>query len=266
MANAYRCVLAGGGGDSSGKTITPTDSVPIWLQCAGISDKSYTTISEVLNDSATLRALILNNNATDYMVRSTTWAVDICDDFTAMANIGSDNYCAETLLNDSTWKTAIFASDYIGSVLTAQVPIMTSDTAPYGQAIGTPANSETANYIVFTGKTNASAHTRHWYTADLIGAPCWIGYMFNRYCKVYLTKILWDDRLTEGTYVIQGSNDMVNWTNITSVINETSFGADFKSYECDTSQSFIYYRVNITSQASSAKYAGQMVALQFYGR
>ena len=66
--------------------------------------------------------------------------------------------------------------------------------------------------------------------------------------------------------MIQGSNDMVNWTNITSVINETSFGRAFKSYECDTPQPFIYYRVNITSQTSSAKYAGQMVALQFYGR
>ena len=58
-----------------GKTVTPTDDIQIWLHCADIWDKNYTTLSEVLNDNDTLLALITSDNAVDYMVRSTSWAV-----------------------------------------------------------------------------------------------------------------------------------------------------------------------------------------------
>lgn len=58
-----------------GRTVEPTDDIQIWLHCANIWDKSYTTLAEVLADTDTLLALISSNNAVDYMVRSTTWAV-----------------------------------------------------------------------------------------------------------------------------------------------------------------------------------------------
>ena len=57
-----------------GKTVTPTDDIPIWLACADITDKTYTTLSEVLADRETLYQLMANDNAVDYLVRSTTWA------------------------------------------------------------------------------------------------------------------------------------------------------------------------------------------------
>ena len=53
-----------------GKTVLPTDDIQIWLKCAGINDKSYTTLAEVLADTDTLLALINSNNAVDYLVRS----------------------------------------------------------------------------------------------------------------------------------------------------------------------------------------------------
>ena len=58
-----------------GRTVLPTDDIQIWLNCADIWDKAYTTLAEVLADTDTLLALITSNNAVDYMVRSTTWAV-----------------------------------------------------------------------------------------------------------------------------------------------------------------------------------------------
>ena len=58
-----------------GRTVEPTDDIQIWLHCANIWDKTYTTLAEVLADTDTLSALISSNNAVDYMVRSTTWAV-----------------------------------------------------------------------------------------------------------------------------------------------------------------------------------------------
>jgi len=57
-----------------GSTVLPTDDIQIWLHCANIWDKSYTTLAEVLADTTTLSALISSNNAVDYMVRSTSWA------------------------------------------------------------------------------------------------------------------------------------------------------------------------------------------------
>ena len=60
-----------------GRTVTPTDDIQIWLHCANIWDKTYTTLYEVLNDTATLSALMASDNAVDYLVRSTSWAVPI---------------------------------------------------------------------------------------------------------------------------------------------------------------------------------------------
>lgn len=58
-----------------GRTVLPTDDIQTWLNCADIWNKTYTTLAEVLADTDTLLALISSNNAVDYMVRSTTWAV-----------------------------------------------------------------------------------------------------------------------------------------------------------------------------------------------
>ena len=58
-----------------GRTVLPTDDIQIWLHCANIWNKTYTTLAEVLADTDTLLALINSPNAVDYMVRSTTWAV-----------------------------------------------------------------------------------------------------------------------------------------------------------------------------------------------
>lgn len=60
-----------------GRTVLPTDDIQIWLNCANIWDKTYTRLAEVLADSATLSALMASNNAVDYLVRSTSWAVPI---------------------------------------------------------------------------------------------------------------------------------------------------------------------------------------------
>lgn len=117
-----------------GSTVTPTDDIQTWLHCAGIYDKNYTTLSEVLTDSTTLATLIADNNATDYLVRSTTWATDLCADSTAMTYIGLNNYASNTLLADSDWLTAICNSQYFESVLNVKVPQMTDNTHPSGIA------------------------------------------------------------------------------------------------------------------------------------
>lgn len=58
-----------------GATITPVNSIPIWLRCAHIIDKNYTTLAEVLADRETFDILLRDSNACDYMARSTEWAL-----------------------------------------------------------------------------------------------------------------------------------------------------------------------------------------------
>ena len=53
-----------------GKTVTPTDDVATWLECAGIDPTGFSELSDVLADSVTLQALMEDNNAVDYLVRS----------------------------------------------------------------------------------------------------------------------------------------------------------------------------------------------------
>ena len=144
-----------------GSTVTPTDDIQKWLACAGITDKTYTTLNEVLADSTTLLALLSSNNASDYLVRSTTWASSLTADSTAMTDIGANDYCAETLLADSTWCNAICNSTYFESVLTTKVPTMTSNTTPSGVA--------SASYEVHEGGTYYDA----WKAFDNDNSDCW---------------------------------------------------------------------------------------------
>ena len=114
-----------------GATVTPTDDIQTWLKCAELN-KSYTTISQVLADTNTLSALISDNNASDYLARSTTWASDICNNESAMIYIGLNDYCTNKLLADSTWCEAILSSAYFNKILKALIPTMTSNTGSDG--------------------------------------------------------------------------------------------------------------------------------------
>lgn len=136
-----------------GSTKTPTDDVSIWLACAAITDKAYTTLSQVLGDSETYNALLGDSNACAYMKRSTTWSTDICADQYAMNLLGQYDTACDALLSDSTWASAIANSTYWQSVLQPLVPVMTSNTTPSGTASASTGN-ETA-YTAFDRNTSS---------------------------------------------------------------------------------------------------------------
>lgn len=238
-----------------GSTVLPTDDIQTWLACAGITDKSYTTLNEVLSDSTTLLALISDNNASDYLVRSTTWASGITADSTAMTDIGADDYCAETLLDDSTWLTAICNSTYFESVLDAKVPTMTSNTTPSGEVIYTGANAG-GNYKPYyafdKNSTNAYAGANN--------VECTIGYHFAS--SVTLNKA----SVNLGTYSsrvpkfkIQGSNDGDSWVDVSGEIVPS--GTQTEVLLNSGSTTYDYARMYMPTQGAAIIYE-----LQFYGR
>lgn len=241
-----------------GSTVLPTDDIQTWLACAGITDKAYTTLNEVLADSTTLLALMSDDNAVDYLVRSTTWASGITADSTAMTDIGSNNYCANTLLSDSTWLTAICNSTYFESVLNTKVPTMTSATAPSGEVFSSGTTSGNDAWKAFDGNDTTIA-------AVSTGENGYIGYKFTnavKVCKVYF-KDGTNKRLK--TYKIQGSNTGNNdWNDITEALTIPSSFIVSESFSNNTAYQYIRI-LQLTTQTAGALNMTYNT-IQFYGR
>lgn len=389
-----------------GSTVLPTDDIQIWLNCADIYDKtSYTTLSDILNDSTTLSTLIADNNAVDYMVRSkswcgiglvpkmtsdttpsgvafaseaypsyeaykafdeddstgwyagassstnqrvgydfgravtigkvkvrpeypsnvsrlkniniqysddyTTWSgnnafvvpntgqdneytltdtgshrywsmyvVDnyssynigcstlqfygenLCADSTAMSYIGLNNYCANTLLADSDWNTAIQNSQYFESVDNAKVPAMTDNTHPSGVVSATSYSSGADPYMAFDGIIDddkawiAQSSTNERITYRFTEPMCPKKVVFYPRAYASATYVLSD-------YKIQGSNDGSTYTDLYSGTNTNVTNATTVILNNTTNYEYISF-LGINCNNNSGRIA--LKECQFYGR
>lgn len=245
-----------------GATVTPTDDIQIWLHCANIWDKNYTTISQVLSDTTTLLALISDTNAVDYMARSTTWATSVCANSTAMGYIGNNDYCANKLLANSTWRGAICNSTYFESVLNVKVPTMTSNTTPSGVVSASSNNASSSyDYQLFDGNTSTA-----WQSAVNTGNNSWIQYKFASAVKIYKFGVMgYSNAATSYIGKVQGSNDGNSWTDLTSdfTASNTSISYDLIS----NIGSYKYYRLQtIQCNWTQERPRVLMSFAQFYGR
>lgn len=243
-----------------GATVTPTDNIQIWLHCANIWNKTYTTISQVLNDATTVTTLIASNNAADYMARSTTWASSVCANSSAMTKIGANNYCANKLLANTTWLNAICNSTYFESVLNVKVPTMTSATAPSG-VVSQSSGTSYPGWKVFDGiETNVS----YWVSGKTT-FPQWVQYQFTSAMKINKMRALFNSYNRSCSYTLSGSNDGSTFTDI---ISGTVTGTSDTNVVINNSTKYKYYRFSITSQTRTQGDAtiGQIYTLQFYGR
>ena len=246
-----------------GETATPTDDIQTWLHCAGIFDKNYTSIAQVLSDASTLQALIASNNAADYMARSTIWASSVCADANAMAYIGANDYCASALLSDNTWLNAICNSTYFESVLNVKVPTMTSNTTPSGVAFGSSYNTNNEYYKAF-----ASAGA--WLSA-IDATNNYVGYQFTE--PMVLKKVV----ASFGVYLIpscvftiQGSNDGSTWDNLGTIASDAG-ASSTKSVIVNNDMAYSRLRIFCAHKIYSntdPTWAGNcaLSRLQFYGR
>jgi len=239
-----------------GRTITPVNDVQTLLHCAGIFDKGYTVLSQLLADTASLYTVITDNNAIDYLVRSTAFASGVCGDNTAMTYIGADNYAANTLLDDSTWLAAICNSAYFESVLNTKVPTMTSDSAPSGLCIGSATYSGKPYYRAFDG----NASTDGAYAGAVNG---YVGYQFTGATRVVKATIYPQANMSGETFYVQTSPDGVTWSSISNALSSlTSASHDVI---CSNANSNAYYRLtNTTRTLTYSAYA--FYTIQFYGR
>lgn len=242
-------IQAYGASVPNGKIVTPTDNIQLWLNCANVFDKAYiVSLAEVFADTSLLSTLMSSNNAVDYLVRSTTWASEICSNQNVMSYIGANNYCANTLLANSTWCSAICNSTYFENVLNTKVPTMTSNTTPNGVC---SANAETNGraYYPFNG-----TGTSTWWSPS---TTSWIQYSFANPVKVYKYYIGCTDKLNVKLSALSLSVDGSVVKNISLPSSSNTSGS------LNNVQSAQAYRFNLTV-ASGADVG--CVKIQFYGR
>ena len=258
-----------------GSTITPTDDVQKLLQCADIWNKTtYTTIAQVINDTDVLLKVLTTDNSIDYLVRSTTFASDICADEDAMSMIGAYDYCADTLLTDSTWASAIGGSTYKLKVANVSVPPMTSANTPSGEAYS---NSLLATgyeaWRAFDGiETNATA----WMSANTkYGTDAYLQYTFANKKKIYFVDILEADpqALTESnvnavTLTVEGLDDNNTWNTIMTQAMTKADALIHKIYYKSNPSSYNSYRAYFsgTNVIGSSTQRSAITVLNFLGR
>ena len=238
-----------------GRTITPVNDVQTLLHCAGIFDKGYTVLSQLIADTASLYSVITDNNAIDYLVRSTSFANGITGDSNAMTYIGSDNYASDTLLADNTWMTAICNSTYFESVINAKVPVMTSNTAPSGVCSASAAMSGYEAYKAFDNNNST-----FWQVNSLTYTGNWIQYQFVNPCKLHIVTIDLSIIGAGQTWKIQGSNDGNTFVDIKE-FNTTAAPA---KYVFSNNTSYTYYRWYCVSGSGSNTLTSS--TMQMYGR
>ena len=177
-----------------------------------------------------------------------------------MSLIGKYDYCSNALLSNATWAEAICNSEYFEEVLNVKVPKMTSNTAPSGECSASSVNT-ISNHITYHAFDNNDS--TFWSSANN-GIPAWIKYKFPN--KVCVRKAKIKPLIDGGThckdFVIQGSNNDSNWTDLYSGTNPNGSDADIV-VNFTNSNKYQYYRCYMPN--SYTRYCA-LTSLQFYGR
>ena len=255
-----------------GATVTPIDDVQTWLHCANIWDKSYKIVSEVIADKTILNALVQNENANDYLVRSTAFANTLCENNVnneAMYYLGLYSECANKLLADDTWLEAICNADVLLSdgathlfekVLNVKVPIMTSNTAPSGEAKAI--NYYDAGLDAFRAFDNNS---NYFWAAGGETKSGWIQYKFVNPVNVKKVKLK-NSQYTGSqvnTFKIECSDDGEYWKKSTNTITSTNKAVSGTSLYNINLEKALYWRLTVLTTVSANINVDE---LQFYGR
>lgn len=230
-------------------------SIQTWLHCAGIFDKSYTAISEVLADREVYERLLSNKNAAKYMVRSTDWADAVTATADSMYYLGKYACTCDALLNNATWHDAIFASDYWYYVLKVKVPIKVANTTAASVNVAQPEQCFPTNaYNAFDEDPSSGAFT---------GASP--GYRFTSRVKIRkasLTVQKTGNTTLDCDYQVFGSNDGTNWTAVSDAVTQTLVTTNTYSLDIDVNPTigYTYYKVENTTITGHRYWM-----VQFYG-
>lgn len=249
-----RCTLTFDGGNDIQK----------WLGHANIN-QNYTTISQVLNDTATLQALMNSNEACAYLEASPSWISNIIASEDAMTYIGANDYCADALFSSDSWSD-LSDSAYYDQVLQPLVPNMTDATTPSGVA---RASSEyNTNYVAWKAFNSDTANLNVWLTTKGERNSAWLQYKFEEphIVKQFTIKNTgyWGTGVNIKKFKIQGG-DGTTFVDLGTFDSKDLATYAVSTYELNNNNSYRVYRLQIIENNGNANYGG-IHTLQYYGR
>lgn len=244
-----------------------------WLN-RGRVEKTFTSLDDVLADEPTVRQLMTVHDSVDYLVTALSNDADtagkILDNDICAKWINLRDYALDMLYANANVKAVMDSVDKYGYGEWAlidgtwqpkgAVPIMTSDTAPYGEVIKKSTLSGKNAYSAFDGNVSTEWRSKN-------ETSSYIGYKFtNPICVKMVSYIQHYSETTPriNTFKIQGSNDNTNWTDLTATITaERDSTQPNKKYyaDVDADEYYLYIRMSITSTITNG-----VTELQFYGR
>lgn len=247
------------------------------------TSSDFTDLDDLLSDETAIRELMTIHACVDYLAEIAAASADV-------EQIIENDYCAKWINNrdyalDTLYANTIIA-DYMDTadkyfygewVITddtttpptwgpkGNVPVMTSNTAPYGEA---SASSNVTNYqawMVFDGNV-----TTMWVATASDNAPTLTYKFANPICpkKVSLTT-KGKGNIPNVTFSILGSNDGVTWDVIAQGL-EPSKTTSYVTKDFDLENSSFYLMLRLaysgaTNPGGNNNYIGTY-SLQFYGR
>lgn len=256
----------------NGATVTPTDDVQTWLNCANIWDKQYTTVSQVVADKTTLNALVQNENANDYLVRSTTFSTTLCENNAnneAMYYLGLYDGCANKLLADDYWSNAICSADVLladgqthlfEKVLNVKVPRMTSNTAPSGEVSAGSYYSSSYPYLAFDG-IDTQEDRYCWQTNEKGDNKRYLSYKFEKPICVKTFEVI--DRYYPSITEIEIFGSNASATDFTHSLGVFSMTEERQKFNIVNNNN--YYKYYTVIPRNNTNWVG-ITTLQFYGR
>lgn len=250
----------------------------MWVDSSSsLHSSDYTDLADLLSDEAAIRQLFTEHAPTDYAASTATVTPDlatvlnndICAKWINLSDYALDTLYANPLIAaemDNADKYFYGEWGIVDDTTTpptwgakGNVPVMTSNSAPYGTA---SANSEydstTAAWKAFDGDEATNWNTRVETNATLT-------YKFtNPICpKRVKIRPSYNVSGRVKNFKIQGSNDGTTFEDLTETLQCTNT-SDNQYFDIDTDNYYLYLRIAV-ADAWGAYYIG-IITAQFYGR
>lgn len=246
-----------------------------WLYSIDKDPSQYSTIEDVFSDEKLLRELMTRHASVEYLVE---WLANNNEDAHTVLNndycakwINLRDYALDKLYANPTVKAVMDEVDKYGygewALIDGKwqpkgaVPVMTSDTAPYGKAFGSSILNGAAPYYKAFNGINSEIN-EWWHSAA--GMPQNVGYKFTNPVNVRRFCIKPREGFLLGK--LQGSLDGTNWVDLTENVKCESETLTY--FDTNNTDYYLYYRFYISDSGyiySGNKYA-IIYTLQFYGR
>lgn len=239
-----------------------------WLTAGGIT-KTFSSLAEVLADEKTVRTLFTKKASVDYLVG---WAqVDNASATTILNNdycakwINLRDYALDTLYANQTIASAMDSADkyFYGEWVErngvwqpkGNVPIMTSNSAPYGVVSASSVWQSDDAWKAFDNNESTQ------WSPSTVPSPSNKQYIQYKFVNPICVKKFYAKGRLDGTarlnFTVQGSNDGTTFTDLYTISTDEVF--DEKEDTISNNAYYMYVRVEAYANIG-------FKSLQFYGR